>query len=282
MKIKLLLIVSFFLSLQSFSQDQQAKGLLKKMLGACDAVKSAKFILNSTEREEKNKLEKSELIIKLQTEPVKIYLYMIHPHAGAECLWKKGEISNRVLVNPNGFPYINLKLSPYNSLLRKDSHHLIIDLGFDYITSMTKYYKDKLGDSFFKYLSITDTLQWDNRTCYELTFDYTPFKYVDYTVKLNETLTTIAAQFHINDYVLLNHNPNVKDYDEVRPGEIIKVPNFYNRKIIFYVDHQNFLPLVQITYDENGLLEKYEMTSFILNPDLQPEEFTSDFKEYGF
>ncbi len=252
------------------------------MLGACDAVKSAKFILNSTEREENNKLEKSELIIKLQTEPVKIYLYMIRPHAGAECLWKKGEISDRVLVNPNGFPYINLKLSPYNSLLRKDSHHLISDLGFDYIASMTKYYLNKLGDSFFKYLSITDTLQWDSRTCYELTFDYTPFKYMDYTVKLNETLTTIAAQCHINDYVLLNHNPNVKDYDEVKPGEVIKVPNFYNRKIIFYVDHQSFLPLVQITYDENGLLEKYEMKSFILNPDLQPEEFTSDFKEYGF
>jgi hypothetical protein len=282
MKIKLPFLFLLFFSLQSFSQDLRSRALLKKMIDACDSVKSAKFILNSTEREDHNPAEKSELIIKLQTSPVKIYLYMIHPHAGAECIWRKGELSDRVLVNPNGFPFINLKLSPYNSLLRQDSHHLISDLGFEYITSMAKYYKVKLGESFYKYLHITDTIRWDNRTCYELTFDYTPFKYIDYTVKLNETLTTIAAQFHVSDYVLLKHNPKVNDYDAVKPGQVIQVPNFYNRKIIFYVDHQNFLPLVQITYDENGLLEKYEMKSFILNPSFQPEEFTPAFKGYGF
>src|SRR5437868_35990 len=116
MKIKLLSLLLFFLSLQTFSQDLPAKLLLKKMLEACDTVRSAKFILNSTERE-KNGMEKSELIIKMQTNPLKIYLYMIHPHAGAECLWKKGESSDKVLVNPNGFPFINLKLSAYNTLL---------------------------------------------------------------------------------------------------------------------------------------------------------------------
>ena len=281
MKIKLLFI---FLSFPffSFSQDQQSKVLLKKMLDACDAVKSAKFILNSTETETKGFVEKSEMIVKLQTDPLKIYLYMVYPHAGAECLWKKGEASNRVLVNPNGFPYINLKLSPYNSLLRQDSHHLISDLGFDYMTSMTKYYLNKMGDSFFRYLRITDTLEWDHRTCYELTFDYVPFSYIDYTVKINETLTSIAAQFHISDYVLLQHNPKVKDYDAVKAGQVIRIPNFYNRKIIFYVDHLNFLPLAQIIYDENGLLEKYEMKSFILNPDLKAEEFSSSYHEYGF
>jgi hypothetical protein len=280
MKIQLLLSFSLLVSLQSFSQD--AKALMKKMLDACGSVKSAKFILNSTEREEGNKLEKSELIIKLQTSPLKIYLYMIHPHAGAECLWKKGEWSDRVFVNPNGFPYINLKLHPGNSLLRQDSHHLISDLGFEYIASMTTYYQHKLGESFFKYLALTDTLQWDGRTCYELTFDYTPFKYLDYTMKDGETLAIIAAKFHVSDYVLLKHNPKVKDYDEGKPGQVIKIPNFYNRKIVFYVDHLNFLPLVQITYDENGMLEKYEMKSFVLNPDLKSEEFTPTFKGYGF
>jgi hypothetical protein len=40
--------------------------------------------------------------------------------------------------------------------------------------------------------------------------------------------------------------------------------------------------LVQITYDENGMLEKYEMKSFVLNPDLKSEEFTPTFKGYGF
>ena len=203
MKIKILTVVVFLFSFPAWSQDDQARALLKKMLDACDDVRSAKFILNSTERELNGKMERSEIIIKMQTAPLKIYLYMIHPNPGAECLWKKDESNNRVLVNPNGFPYINLKLSPYNSLLRQDSHHLIPEIGFNHIASMTKYYMIKMRDSFFSYLQLTDTLLWDNRTCYELTFDFTSFQYVDYTVKMNETLTSIAAQFHLSDFVLL-------------------------------------------------------------------------------
>jgi len=281
MKGKLFLVLILFSS-QAFSQDTPAKALMKKMLNACDQVKTAKYTLTSEETEMNGKIEKSEMIIKMQVTPAKIYLYMVNPHAGAECLWKKGEANNRVLVNPNGFPFINLKLGLYNSLLRQDSHHIISELGFDYVASMTKYYMGKMGESFFDYLKITDTLNWDNRVCYELTFDFTPFQYMDYTVKPTETLTTIASLFHINDYVLLKHNPNVKDYEKVKPGQVIKVPNFYNRKIILYVDHNSFLPLVQITYDEKGLLEKYEMKSFQLNPTFLPEEFTSDYGPYGF
>ena len=144
MKIKILFVISLLSFFPAFSQDHHAKVLLKKMLDACDAVKSAKFILKSTEKELNGKMEESEIIIKLQVEPVRIYLYMLHPHAGAECLWKKGEMSNKVLVNPNGFPFINLKLSPYNSLLRQDSHHLVPEVGFEYITSMTKFYMNKM------------------------------------------------------------------------------------------------------------------------------------------
>ncbi len=281
MKIRLLFFC-LLVSSHLFSQENPAKPLMKKMLDACDGVKSAKFILNSTEKEVDGTLQKSEMIIKMQTDPVKVYLYMIKPHPGAECLWRSGEASSRVLVNPNGFPYVNLKLGLYNSLLRQDSHHLISEIGFDYIASMTKYYMNKMGNSFYRYLKITDTLQWDNRTCYELTFDYTAFQYIDYTMKQFETITTIANQFHINDYVLLIKNPKVKDYDNMKPGMVIKIPNFYNRKVVFYVDHYTFLPLVQITYDENGLLEKYEMKSFLHDPAFLPEEFNSSYSSYGF
>ena len=100
-----------------------------------------------------------------------------------------------------------------------------------------------------------------------------------------ETLTQLregVTELDISDFVLLKHNPKIKDYDVSKPGEIIKVPNFYNRKVVLYIDQNNFLPLVQITYDENGVLEKYEMSSFLLNPDLKQEEFTSSYSSYGF
>ena len=281
MRIKVLTLLLFLFSISALAQERQAKALIRKMLLACEEIKTAKFILTSTERELSGKTEVSEMIIKLQAEPLKIYLYMLHPHAGAECICRKDE-SFKVHVNPNGFPYINLKLNPYNSLLRQDSHHIIPEIGFDYMASMTRFYISKMGEAFFKYLHITDTILWDNRSCVVLTFDFTPFQYIDYVVKQNETLTTIAAQFHISDYMLLKNNPKVKDYDSVKPGQVIKVPNFYNKKIVFYIDRLNFLPLAQTIYDENGMLEKYEMKSFVLNPDIHQEEFLPDFPGYGF
>jgi outer membrane lipoprotein-sorting protein len=279
---KILLGCFALLTLNCFAQEQPAKIVLKKMLDACDALKSAKFILYSTERKENGKLMESNNLIKLQTHPTKIYLYTITPHAGAECLWKQAEMNERVHINPNGFPFFNLKLSPYNSLLRGNSHHLISQIGFDYIAAMTKHFLAQMGNKFYNYFSITDTIQWDNRTCYEVTFDYPPFKYIPYMMQKNETITTIADRNHISDYVILKHNPNLRDYDDVKPGEVIMVPNFYNRKVVFYLDKTNFLPLVQITFDEKGLLEKYELKSFIFNPKFENEEFTAQYKDYGF
>jgi len=276
------LVCFFFIVSSGYSQEARSRQLMEKMLNACDALKSATFVLKSTERELDGSLQESEMLIKMLTHPLSIYLYMISPHPGAECLWKSGQSSNRVLVNPNGFPYINLKLSPSNSLLRQDSHHLISEIGFDYIVSMTWYYISKMGDSFFNYLSITDTLMWDDRTCYELTFDYKPFRFFDYTIQPGETLTSVANRFHVSDYVLLNHNPDVSDYDATKPGQKIKVPDFYNRKVMFYVDSRSLLPLVQITYDEKGFLEKYELKSFVINPVIGPDEFESTYATYGF
>lgn len=267
----------------SINTDLPAKQLMLKMLAACDALKSAKFILKSKEKERNGTIQESEMFVKLQSFPTKkLYLYLIKPQTGVEVLWKRGESSNKVLINPNGFPYFNLKLGMHNSLLRSDSHHIVSEIGFDYLTTMTRHHIDKIGDSFFNYVSISDTLQWDNHTCYELTVDYAPFKYFYYTVKLNETITTIANKFHVNDYALLNQNPQISDYDDVKPGQVIRIPNFYNRKIVMYVHHENFLPLVQTIYDETGLLEKYEMTSFALNPAFHHEEFSSEYYQYGF
>ena len=56
----------------------------------------------------------------------------------------------------------------------------------------------------------------------------------------------------------------------------------FARKIVFYVDLQSHLPLVQEIYDEKGFFEKYEYKSFVLNPAFDPQEFTSEYKDYGF
>jgi len=77
-------------------------------------------------------------------------------------------------------------------------------------------------------------------------------------------------------------NPAAKNYDDVQPGQVIRIPNFYCRKIIFTIDRIHWLPLKQEVYDESGLYEQYEFLSFVLDPVITPMEFSPDYDKYKF
>ena len=77
-------------------------------------------------------------------------------------------------------------------------------------------------------------------------------------------------------------NPSIDGFDNVRSGQVIKIPNFYCRMIEFYIDKVSWLPLRQLISDQKGLYEKYEMKSFLLNPVFKTDEFSPEFGEYKF
>jgi hypothetical protein len=264
----------------SFSQDSP-KEEIYKMLSACDNLKSASFNLVSTERLKDGATNESEILVKLQRNPRKVYIYCIHPNPGAECLWRVGEINNLLLINPNGFPFFNLKLNSHNSLLRQGQHHTVEEVGFDYIAEIFRYTIREQGDKIFNLFSVTGTAEFNGRNCTVLQYENPEFGFENYTVKENETLTGIALANHVSDYMLLAVN-KLKGYTGVKAGQVIKVPVSYGKKIVLYLDEYNHLPLMQIIYDENGLYEKYEFKSFVLNPKFSDNDFSPDNDKYGF
>jgi outer membrane lipoprotein-sorting protein len=278
MRILLLLLLPFMLNAQVDSE----KKALDQMMNACDKLKSASFILTTTERLKNGTTEKGEMFVKLQHVPLKMYLHIYKPNAGVEILYHKDAWGNTLYINPNGFPYINVKLDMNNLKVRKNSHHAIADIGFDYLMNMIRHYKVVFGENLFSYLSLGDTVTFENRTCMKMIFDYPPFSYTSYTVKENEDVVTIAAKNFVNEYMIVSANQNVHDIHDVEAGQQLRIANMFARKIIFYVDLQTHLPLVQEIYDEKGFFEKYEYKSFVLNPAFTPGEFTSEYKDYGF
>lgn len=264
-----------------FPQQTNAKDEIYKMLNACDNVKSASFNLLSTERLKDGTLNESEIIAKLQRNPKKIYVYCIHPNPGAECLWRLGEINNLLLINPNGFPFFNLKLNSHHPLLRQAQHHTIEELGFDYIAEIFRHYIAQQGESIFNSFTLKGTAEYDGHQCKVLQYENPEFGFQDYTVKEKENLTHIAHANFVSDYMLLTVN-KLKSYDGVKPGQVIKLPDTYGKKIVLYLDERTSLPLVQMIYDEKGLYEKYEVKSFVLNPKFTPQDFSPENKRYGF
>ena len=258
------------------------KKAINQMMSACEKLRSASFILSTTERIKDGSTEKGEMFVKLQHVPLCMYLHIYKPNAGVEILFRKDDWGHNLYVNPNGFPYMNLKLDMNSLKVRKNAHHSVGDIGFDYLMNMIRHYKSVFGEKLYSYLSITDTITFEKHSCMKMEFDYPEFGYTDYVVKENEDIVDIATKNFVHEYMIVSANKDVDDIHDVDAGQHIRIPNMFARKIIFYVDLQSHLPLVQEIYDEKGFFEKYEYKSFVLNPVFDPGEFTSEYKDYGF
>jgi outer membrane lipoprotein-sorting protein len=279
---KYILLLFFIFISTILSAQNPVKVLVEKMLKANEQLHSSKFTLYTEERMIDGKIMVTERLVKMKTRPKKIYFYSITPNPGTEILWSEGWNEDKMMVSPKSFPYVTFSMHLNNPIARKDSHHSIVDLGFEYVSGIVEHYVKKYKENFYSYVKITDTVNWNNRSCIVVKVDFADFKYLDYTVQPNEDVMDIAVKKYLNDYSILMANPELDDYKDVKAGQVIKIPNFYCRNIIFFIDRLTWLPLKQEMYDEKGLYERYEMKSFIPNPTFKPEEFTPEYSEYKF
>jgi outer membrane lipoprotein-sorting protein len=264
------------------SSAEQGKKIVEEMLVAVSKVNTLKFKLRRIERIE-SKLLKSEADMKYSKSLKAAYSYMLNPTKGLELLYVDGKNGNNACVNPNSFPYITLNLDPYGGAMRKDNHHTIHEVGFGYISDIISYMTRKPGNEYDKYFSYQGEILFDNRPCYKVVIDYSSaFKYIPYTVKPGETLTSIGYEHFVNDYLILEKNPDLDDYYDVKPGQVIQMPNAYAAKTVLYIDKANYMPILQAMYDEKGLYEQYEFLNLQVNPKIPEEEFTKDYKDYNF
>lgn len=220
----------------------------------------------------------TESVVKLQVSPRKLYLYL----KGPEVLWIEGQNNGNALVNPGTFPYVNMNLDPHGSLMRKDQHHTIHEMGFTYLRDVLGALVKKAGDKFDKYFSYTGEDKWNGRPCHKLLINYSEFAYTTYTVKKGENLVTIARKLNVGEYMILEQNKEVSDYDDVKEGDKLQVPNAYAKMVILYVDKQHHLPVSIKIFDDKGLYESYEYYTLLVNPTIADEEFTKTYKDYNF
>ncbi len=266
------------LSLTSFNKKGlNNRDLIDKIFAAVENVKTLRYSLQCNERI-KGKMQHTESKVKLQVSPRKLYLYI----KGIEVLWVQGQNNGNALVNPNSFPYINLNLDPYGSLMRADQHHTIHEMGYQYLYDILKDGYKKAGDNLNKYFTVMPDEKHNGRDCYKLAIAFPDFAWVPYTVKKGENLTTIARKLRVSEYMVLENNPKLGGYNDVKEGQVIKVPNAYAKMTLLLVDKEYLLPVNNKVFDEKGLFETYEYFDLKVNPPIAPEEFTKDFNGYNF
>ncbi len=279
MKLSTIGLVSFLLLSGQSGYSQSPKGIIIEMIQHANKLQGFTAEITKEERID-GELVKQITAVKLIRQPFQLYLNQRYPKKGVEILVRKN--NNRALINPNAFPWINLSLDPYGSLMRKDQHHTVYDSGFDLMAGILHRELARIGTDTSEHIFYHGETEWQGRSTFLVEMSNPHYKQVIYHVQLGEDLNSIARKLNINEYAILQLNEEVDYYDDVAPGQEIIVPSSYAKKMELYIDKEHMLPLLIKVWDAEGLYEQYAYKKFVINPYFAPDEFTSDYKKYGF
>jgi len=248
------------------------------MVASISSINTLEYELHSRELID-DKIFYTNTRVKLQKEPFCVYSFVIEPDKGAEVLFIS---KNRLaLVNPNGFPFMNLNLDPYGRLIRKNQHHTLFDAGFDNVKDIVLSVLELLRESPEKYIVNLGVKQINNIECQVLKVVNPNFSFSRYIVKKGENIESIAKNFNLSSYLILVEN-NLSFYNDINPGDKILIPNSYGEQFEIWIDLKSNLPIVQKVFVNNKLFEYYEFEKIVVNPEFSYDEFDKNYVEYNF
>ncbi len=270
--------------LTGFTGSKKAEFAIESVKGLFAAAQEIKTLSYEFVREERidDEIVTNTSFVKMQRRPYKIYIQETYPNEGLEVLYPHPQYEGKALINPNGFPWINLKLDPTSLLMRRGQHHTVLDGGFDYIVSVMEYAFYKHKSALDQIISYDGMTLFDGRPCDMITLSNPDFSYVNYTVSKGESITSIATKYRLNEYLIMDKNPGLDLASTLQAGQVIKLPSDYAERIVVYIDRDRQIPLMMRVFDEKGLFEKYEFKNVKINPELSASEFTTTFSGYNF
>ncbi len=280
LKLSVLIIIPLlFLAASQPKENLSCREIVSHLLDSIKNIRTQHCDVKSVERINGH-LFFAESRLKLNVNPKMIYYKSILK--GNEVLWVQGENKGNARVHARSLLLINLDLDPYGSLMRKDNHHTIFDLGFPYIGSIIANTIVKSPKDFDKHFAFAGTLTWNHTECYQIVISFSEYRYVEYTAVKGETANGIAKKFSTSDFKIRNKNGLSSYYGFIKEGKKLLVPTPYGNKVIVYIDKKTYMPVNVKIYDEEGLFESYEFYNVKINTTFASDEFSENFKEYAF
>ncbi len=270
----------FWLNLTPVNKPVSGYEVAKSMFAKTKEIKTLGYTMRKLERVE-GQMTEQVTEVKLSYNPFKVYTKQTAPKYGLELLYVEGTNNNMALINPNGFPWVNLNLDPYGSVMRKKQHHTIHESGYFHLVSILEFLFDKYKDKTKTMITDPVSTVWNSTECWKIEFKNPNFGYRQYTVQENETILTIAQKYKLSEYMIMENNKR-KDYNDVYKGLVLTIPNDYSPNMIMYIDKKNNVPLMIQVKDDKGLFEQYEYSKVSINPTWSADEFSKNYKGYGF
>lgn len=253
--------------------------ILHQMLDSIQNIQSLKAKLVSLERIQ-NKYLKATSYFKVSYYPSK-KLYFINPEKKLEILYIEGQNNNKALVKHPSLPF-SIFLDPTGSIMKKNQHYTIHELGFQHIANIIQVILSKEKDKYLNHLRYLGINEKNKQLCYTLLYESSNFDYIPYTIQASETVVSIARKFNINEYIIRDKNNLYYEFGYLKKGSTIFLPKMYCKRAFLYIDKNTFLPVSINLYDDKGLLESYDYFNVQKNCYFDEAEFSKYHKEYNF
>jgi outer membrane lipoprotein-sorting protein len=273
------------LLVSSFSRSKQdnpnkATEILRKTFEANRTVKSIRVTMLMQERVD-NELIRKKSDFKVIFNPYQMYVKQYYPNEGLEVLYS-GKTEGKAYINRNTSVLSFMKLDPLGNTIRKGNHHSLFKAGFDFLVGVLEQLHDEYenkGNEVWKYEGL---VKYADIISHKIVFQSPDFRFIDYRVKEGENLEDISNKLKINDFMIFENNPQLKSFDEVAAGSVIKIPSDYGKQIVVYIARDTNLPVGMKVFDEKGLFEDYTYTHTEVNPEFTRLDFDDSNPAYGF
>ena len=274
-------LISLCLSfvLLGLTQAQTAESVVNQMLSALDAGKTYEYTMVQEERID-GKIHKNKIFTKIQETPKKVFIDNVEgANEGVQVLYVSGERYNKALVNK----MFGIKLSPFNSLIRKNQHHTILESGFGLLIGSIRDAKKRAQaqNAFDQVFQLAGSVTFEGKSCYKLILTDPTFTYESYTIQDGESLYSIAMKKKVCEQLIVEKN-GLGGFGSGKSGQTIQIPSSYAKKTILYIDKSNMHPIYQEMYDEKGMFEKYTFYDLKVNPSFTSKDFSEDNSAYDF
>lgn len=272
----------FFAGTVNYNSENDPMTIIESMRAAINKISKSSFELHSKERFGTEYVSKK-MKFHIQASPRKVYMKDLDK--GVELLYVDGWNSNRGYINPNGFPWINISLSIFDSKVVAENHHTLEDSGLSFVNVLLAGFEKTVaqhGKTKSSLYSYKGDVTYEGATCYKIQIvPPVEFKYINYTLTEDLTLMQLSRKIVASDYLIKEKN-NLNYTKVIKKGTQLVVPNAYAKYVEVYIDKKTYMPVVQILYDDKGLLEKFEYKKLSTAPNFAANEFTTDCTSYGF
>ena len=218
-------------------------------------------------------------LFKIQRVPLKIY-YRQYERNQIELLYDETVNKKKALVNPAGFPYANLHLSPYSSLILKRQHHSIFEADPTYILEQVFYMFEQCNPDRCL-ISLSDT-SINGVTLQKIYYKNTHYTIKQIHVQREMDLLQLADYYNVNFYSILFQNEDLDLGSSLKNGEMVKIPSSYAKSIELLIDPQKKQLHSILVEDHEGFFESYRYLWFRNNVVFSPLDFSTDNSEYNF